>query len=167
MSALPAADAPVAGAGVVTGGWVAAAGLAAGPGGGNADRDAAGELAGPADPDAPGVSRKMPSPASATTIRAKAPLRWPGVGSMALRYFWRRIGRSQNGPGGAGLSPASLLPANGPVPAPAPRACCCPARSEEHTSELQSRRDLVCRLLLEKKKKKARPRLLLYKKKKK
>src|SRR5204863_4013723 len=31
--------------------------------------------------------------------------------------------------------------------APAPRA-----RSEEHTSELQSRRELVCRLLLEKKK---------------
>src|SRR5215469_17169669 len=31
----------------------------------------------------------------------------------------------------------------------------CPTgrRSEEHTSELQSRRDLVCRLLLEKKKK--------------
>src|SRR6266496_6028924 len=30
---------------------------------------------------------------------------------------------------------------------------CLGARSEEHTSELQSRRDLVCRLLLEKKKK--------------
>src|SRR5215204_7308990 len=29
-----------------------------------------------------------------------------------------------------------------------------PARSEEHTSELQSHSDLVCRLLLEKKKKK-------------
>src|SRR5690349_22747335 len=28
----------------------------------------------------------------------------------------------------------------------------CGPRSEEHTSELQSRRDLVCRLLLEKKK---------------
>src|SRR6266496_6824258 len=28
----------------------------------------------------------------------------------------------------------------------------CANRSEEHTSELQSRRDLVCRLLLEKKK---------------
>src|SRR2546428_6517554 len=28
----------------------------------------------------------------------------------------------------------------------------CPIRSEEHTSELQSRSDLVCRLLLEKKK---------------
>src|SRR2546421_7337732 len=34
--------------------------------------------------------------------------------------------------------------------APRPRA----SRSEEHTSELQSRSDLVCRLLLEKKKKK-------------
>src|SRR5690349_22399289 len=32
-------------------------------------------------------------------------------------------------------------------------------RSEEHTSELQSRRDLVCRLLLEKKKKHPRARL--------
>src|SRR5690349_24744878 len=34
------------------------------------------------------------------------------------------------------------------------RACCssrCHRRSEEHTSELQSRRELVCRLLLEKK----------------
>src|SRR5690349_23562105 len=30
--------------------------------------------------------------------------------------------------------------------------CGCAFRSEEHTSELQSRRDLVCRLLLEKKK---------------
>src|SRR5699024_12361556 len=33
-----------------------------------------------------------------------------------------------------------------------------PARSEEHTSELQSRFDLVCRLLLEKKKKRERRR---------
>src|SRR5215469_8913163 len=32
----------------------------------------------------------------------------------------------------------------------------CWRRSEEHTSELQSRRDLVCRLLLEKKKRRSR-----------
>src|SRR5690349_23926943 len=32
-------------------------------------------------------------------------------------------------------------------------------RSEEHTSELQSRRDLVCRLLLEKKKINTRPQI--------
>src|SRR3989440_2077233 len=44
-------------------------------------------------------------------------------------------------------------------PPPSWRRCTPPAlrrtrRSEEHTSELQSRSDLVCRLLLEKKKKK-------------
>src|SRR5712664_4840695 len=38
------------------------------------------------------------------------------------------------------------------------------ARSEEHTSELQSRSDLVCRLLLEKKKKKI---IVVFSKKKK
>src|SRR6266849_9292545 len=37
-------------------------------------------------------------------------------------------------------------------------------RSEEHTSELQSRVDLVCRLLLEKKKKKIKSLLCLKKK---
>src|SRR6266540_5136179 len=34
------------------------------------------------------------------------------------------------------------------------RVSACPGRSEEHTSELQSHHDLVCRLLLEKKKNK-------------
>src|SRR6266496_6220739 len=42
-----------------------------------------------------------------------------------------------------------------------------PVRSEEHTSELQSRRDLVCRLLLEKKKKKKKNKQIKKKKKKK
>src|SRR5215475_15835447 len=41
------------------------------------------------------------------------------------------------------------------------------ARSEEHTSELQSRENLVCRLLLEKKKKKLLPNSHSQKKKKK
>src|SRR5690349_23598413 len=41
------------------------------------------------------------------------------------------------------------------LPSSPPTTGCTPkGRSEEHTSELQSRRDLVCRLLLEKKKKK-------------
>src|SRR5690349_23637511 len=39
-----------------------------------------------------------------------------------------------------------------PPARPWPATRCPRARSEEHTSELQSRRDLVCRLLLEKKK---------------
>src|SRR5690349_22495123 len=37
------------------------------------------------------------------------------------------------------------------------------SRSEEHTSELQSRRDLVCRLLLEKKKKKKKKKIKIKK----
>src|SRR6266403_6046296 len=44
------------------------------------------------------------------------------------------------------LAPDSLMPASVRVELTALN------RSEEHTSELQSRRDLVCRLLLEKKK---------------
>src|SRR2546422_8369933 len=44
---------------------------------------------------------------------------------------------------------ARVAPPRGPRPADAWR----PPRSEEHTSELQSRLHLVCRLLLEKKKK--------------
>src|SRR5438132_9021023 len=36
------------------------------------------------------------------------------------------------------------------------RSRCARSRSEEHTSELQSHSDLVCRLLLEKKKRKVR-----------
>src|SRR5207302_7149319 len=49
----------------------------------------------------------------------------------------------------------STLPENGLIkPAAALRRVDFPQRSEEHTSELQSRENLVCRLLLEKKKKK-------------
>src|SRR5476651_2913364 len=41
----------------------------------------------------------------------------------------------------------------------------CPSRSEEHTSELQSRQYLVCRLLLEKKKKTKQTQMYKIKKK--
>src|SRR5438132_8982683 len=43
--------------------------------------------------------------------------------------------------------------------------CRCKPRSEEHTSELQSHSDLVCRLLLEKKKKKKKIKEYTQKKK--
>src|SRR5207247_11464246 len=57
---------------------------------------------------------------------------------------------SATGPGGLNHCSSSLRAPNGP------RLSCgaLKKRSEEHTSELQSRVDLVCRLLLEKKKKK-------------
>src|SRR5690349_23126274 len=55
------------------------------------------------------------------------------------------------------LEPAEWLGATGSYPlhlvSSQPRDRLHSQRSEEHTSELQSRRDLVCRLLLEKKKK--------------
>src|SRR5207249_9956599 len=54
----------------------------------------------------------------------------------------RRITRSKNGAGVTAFEHAQFY-AN---------ALSDPRRSEEHTSELQSRFDLVCRLLLEKKK---------------
>src|SRR5215211_9439855 len=50
---------------------------------------------------------------------------------------------------------------------PTGRPAFAPSRSEEHTSELQSHSELVCRLLLEKKKKKIILHFLLKKKKKK
>src|SRR5690349_23727961 len=54
-----------------------------------------------------------------------------------FRSLRARAGRSRGGARGAGRRHVEILALQ---------------RSEEHTSELQSRRDLVCRLLLEKKK---------------
>src|SRR6266536_4458088 len=56
--------------------------------------------------------------------------------------------------------------ARGPRPSPGPQVGPSLPRSEEHTSELQSRVDLVCRLLLEKKKDNAYVMVHLKKKKK-
>src|SRR5882724_7730496 len=96
----------------------------AGVGVGNADAAGAVECAGaagdvprapdaevlgvaPADPcpcptaeRTPGMSRYAPMPPSTTTMPTKASTRWAGLRSMMLRYFFRRTGRSQKGPGG-------------------------------------------------------------------
>src|SRR5690349_22599835 len=58
--------------------------------------------------------------------------------------------RGQDGPPAVPERGRDVLPLLGAAGGQAGRR----PRSEEHTSELQSRRDLVCRLLLEKKKKK-------------
>src|SRR5690606_40947223 len=67
----------------------------------------------------------------------------------------RRTGRGRRRPAagpGRHLGAARLIrPEPGPSHRPHPRLRS--PRSEEHTSELQSRENLVCRLLLEKKKK--------------
>src|SRR5690349_22137195 len=69
-----------------------------------------------------------------------------------FRSYWDGLGSS--------LPPKNLRPLPATAEVKPARSSLTPlpvtagARSEEHTSELQSRRDLVCRLLLEKKKKK-------------
>src|SRR5690349_24171990 len=65
-----------------------------------------------------------------TLFRSQTRINW----RAGLRPAWWAHERRRDDPGG--------LPARARL-----------RRSEEHTSELQSRRDLVCRLLLEKKKK--------------
>src|SRR6266496_6076347 len=67
----------------------------------------------------------------------------------------------------AGRDPVSLLPRARLGRRPRRRDRRVRDRSEEHTSELQSRRDLVCRLLLEKKKKEQSRSLSTKQKKKK
>src|SRR5688572_32636433 len=56
---------------------------------------------------------------------------------------------SRRAPASAAPGTGTGIPARGSIPKAIPTA-----RSEEHTSELQSQSNLVCRLLLEKKKKK-------------
>src|SRR5690349_23996240 len=80
----------------------------------------------------------------------------------ARRSVPRSVRRSR--PAAAGSSARWSMPSSRPAGSTTRRAAHVklprrarrrpPCRSEEHTSELQSRRDLVCRLLLEKKKKK-------------
>src|SRR3712207_8824751 len=75
-----------------------------------------------------------------TLFRSKSPL-----GGSGLTLHRQILSRN--------YSYYCTLPATGGTGrrASARRAPRCPARSEEHTSELQSRQYLVCRLLLEKK----------------
>src|SRR6266496_6263887 len=72
--------------------------------------------------------------------------------SVVISFFFLMIRR----PPRSTLFPYTTL-FRPPPPGPSPSGSRGEAgrrwRSEEHTSELQSRRDLVCRLLLEKKKK--------------
>src|SRR2546427_4242239 len=68
----------------------------------------------------------------------------PGTAARCASGATTTPGRSRSRVGPNGSSPKSAA-------VPRPRR---PKRSEEHTSELQSQSNLVCRLLLEKKKKK-------------
>src|SRR2546421_5961737 len=76
-----------------------------------------------------------------TTLFRSAMLRAMGGAGLGRRAFVRLAARTLVGAGALALARPEAV-----------------RRSEEHTSELQSRSDLVCRLLLEKKKKKTKTR---------
>src|SRR5699024_11775172 len=86
--------------------------------------------------DALPISIRNGNPA-ATSRRAKPPYSWPAT-------RWPRCSPPRKPPCSVARSWSALR-------LRATRKTSC-SRSEEHTSELQSRFDLVCRLLLEKKK---------------
>src|SRR3712207_7372145 len=79
-----------------------------------------------------------------TTLFRSAPARIRLIAGIAVSSP-----ASSSHPAGASPSGAALAT---PSTAPGAAAAAQVARSEEHTSELQSRQYLVCRLLLEKKK---------------
>src|SRR5690606_41365416 len=86
--------------------------------------------------------------------RRSSDLRW--LGSNPVSPLWWRAPR--NAPGSIASPVAFTPPMKRRTPNENNQACLRfsrsrLARSEEHTSELQSRENLVCRLLLEKKKK--------------
>src|SRR2546427_5304145 len=71
---------------------------------------------------------------------------------------WTSVGSAESAPAPcaeriAAAAPRSRAESHQPRAWPRPRARAPTRRSEEHTSELQSQSNLVCRLLLEKKKK--------------
>src|SRR5690606_40669144 len=86
-------------------------------------------------------------PISRRTRTATARSGWPPRPPRSTR-----TGSATSRSCGARAAPAGPPPPPPGTPAaPPPRSSRCGRRSEEHTSELQSRENLVCRLLLEKK----------------
>src|SRR2546422_6229660 len=95
-------------------------------------------------------ARRRPSALTSAIRQTNLPpsaQRTDAVTSMGSRAWARRVcARFLMIKGRSGVGNSSQLPVNRAL-------CCVRTRSEEHTSELQSRLHLVCRLLLEKKKK--------------
>src|SRR5690606_40783227 len=106
-------------------------------------------------PDAPSRLRRPPSsplvPSRRSSDLGAALTQASSVGSNALQWEQLYQKNSMTSTLPAGASGATGLSSRlKSLPSLNWRACA--TRSEEHTSELQSRENLVCRLLLEKKK---------------
>src|SRR5690606_42081380 len=88
------------------------------------------------------------------SLRDALPI-WPGGFCLEGKWYSFRRNGQQTEPSAPG-TPRVRIFAISPLLRISERVVCpvrsVPSRSEEHTSELQSRENLVCRLLLEKKK---------------
>src|SRR5690606_39914015 len=112
---------------------------------------------------APVVSASRAIPASTDRIAAttRHPRRYRWVAEARPSPREAPVMTTLRGPAGCrsvtperrtGCSPHRVPPPDGPTVGATTQRPVLPQRSEEHTSELQSRENLVCRLLLEKKK---------------
>src|SRR5687768_17694376 len=97
---------------------------------------------GPPPPDGVWIGSRTPAPGFPAAL-SSFPHGWPAWRSRSSQVY-----ASPARSAAAGTSAKVTAPLAATTSAPRPTA-----RSEEHTSELQSRLHLVCRLLLEKKKK--------------
>src|SRR5690625_4101125 len=107
----------------------------------------------PACDDEPGPATEQlrPGPCTARPITCREDISWTRISAWTQNHRrgseWPRCCGSSRWPRQRGAIWASWAGGSTGL-----TASCAPARSEEHTSELQSRGHLVCRLLLEKKK---------------
>src|SRR5438874_9777323 len=100
------------------------------------------------------IPRSPPSTLFPYTTLFRSAVSLDGMAAHAAENFWPRTASSCS-PIGGGRRCRSFTTVSSPQPYLRPNVgfnATCSLRSEEHTSELQSRRDLVCRLLLEKNK---------------
>src|SRR2546429_1167030 len=95
------------------------------------------------------AARGIPAASSSSRIAAATPYRAPGVTQARTSWELTTMPNPKLCTASAAARKITTTPRAGWSRA---------VRSEEHTSELQSRLHLVCRLLLEKKKKNAQPR---------
>src|SRR2546430_13695714 len=108
--------------------------------------------------DKPGVSRTSramwkPYSLSACRLGGKAVTKQIFIVARAQKSRIERVSQAKKSTQARRAHPPCSCPHSAPKSgtAPPPHAESVPSRSEEHTSELQSQSNLVCRLLLEKK----------------
>src|SRR5690606_24726780 len=102
----------------------------------------------PANTSASASRKRSPRAVSSASASPEASVSWTAAPAAMVNALLLKVPPCGSPPtSGSNTAMTSRLPPKAPNDSPPPM------RSEEHTSELQSRENLVCRLLLEKKNK--------------